>query len=49
MFKLHNTPFGQVVQRLADNAFIPKDEQNVDYQEYLKWCSQGNQPEPADE
>jgi hypothetical protein len=37
------------VKRIADNAFIPMDEQNVDYQEYLKWCSEGNQPEPADE
>jgi hypothetical protein len=37
------------VKRLADNAFIPFDEQNVDYQEYLKWVSDGNQPEPGDE
>jgi hypothetical protein len=26
--------------------FIPKDEQNIDYQEYVKWLEQGNQPEP---
>jgi hypothetical protein len=37
------------VQRISDKAFIPFDEQNIDYQEYLKWCSEGNQPEPADE
>ena len=38
-----------MVQRVFDNAFIPMDEQNTDYQEYLKWVAQGNTPEPADE
>ena len=28
---------------------IPFDEQNTDYQEYLKWVAEGNQPLPADE
>jgi hypothetical protein len=37
------------VQRLADNAFIPFDPANTDYQAYLKWLSEGNQPLPADE
>jgi len=37
------------VQRLADNAFIPFDLDNTDYQAYLKWVSEGNTPEPADE
>ena len=51
MYKLIKNPEGQVitVKRLADNAFIPMSEDNSDYQTYLQWVSQGNQPEPADE
>lgn len=32
--------------RLADSAFIPADECNSDYQRYLAWAGQGNQPDP---
>jgi 23S rRNA maturation mini-RNase III len=39
----------QVIKRLSDNAFIPFSPDNTDYQEYLKWLEEGNQPEPADE
>jgi hypothetical protein len=28
---------------------IPFDPDNTDYQEYLKWVAEGNEPLPADE
>jgi hypothetical protein len=34
--------------RVFDNAFIPFDPANTDYQEYLKWVAEGNEPLPAD-
>ena len=37
-----------LIERIADNAFIPFDPANTDYQEYLKWLAEGNQPIPAD-
>lgn len=40
---------GNVIKRLEDNAFIPFDPANTDYQEYLKWLEEGNEPLPADE
>jgi len=37
------------VIRLSDNAFIPFAPDNTDYQAYLKWLDEGNEPLPADE
>jgi hypothetical protein len=42
------TTFNCVI-RLTDNAFIPFDPANTDYQEYLRWLEVGNEPLPADE
>jgi hypothetical protein len=38
----------KVVKRLSDEAFIPFDPDNTDYQAYLKWLEEGNTPLPAD-
>ena len=53
MFKLlPNDPLtgaeAQSIKRIADEAFIPFDPANTDYQEYLEWLAEGNTPEPAD-
>ena len=40
---------GDCLLRLADNACIPPDPANTDYQAYLRWLDKGNTPEPASE
>ena len=37
-----------MILRKEDHAFIPFDEANKDYQDYLKWVAEGNPPEDAD-
>ena len=52
MYKLFNDPrLNELafIKRLSDGAFIPIDQANRDYQEYLKWLEEGNTPLPADE
>ena len=36
------------IRRTTDNALIPFDEANTDYQEYLAWVAEGNTAEAAD-
>ena len=38
---------GNIFLRKEDNAVIPFDEANTDYQEYLEWAKT-NTPDPAD-
>jgi hypothetical protein len=33
----------------SDGAQIPPDPKNTDYQSYLAWVEEGNEPSPADE
>jgi hypothetical protein len=52
MYKLLNLPNGQpssLILRTSDQARIPNDPDNTDYQAYLKWVAEGNTPLPADE
>ena len=37
-----------LILRKEDNAYIPKDKDNTDYQKYLKWVAKGNTAEAAD-
>jgi len=52
MYKIVIDPMTQetaCIIRLFDKAAIPPDPANTDYQQYLAWLVEGNQPLPADE
>jgi hypothetical protein len=49
MYKLLNGLNGIAAAVLrSDGASIPFDPANTDYQEYLKWVAEGNEPLPPD-
>jgi hypothetical protein len=43
-YELTATP--DIIVRVSDQTFIPADPDNVDYQEYLAWLAEGNEPTP---
>ena len=48
MYKLNRSPSDiDYIIKLGDGAYIPLDTENVDYQDYLEWVSEGNTAEPA--
>jgi hypothetical protein len=52
MYKLNKSIITNEVNsvvRILDNAVIPFDPDNTDYQAYLKWVEAGGVPEAADE
>ena len=50
LIKNYKTGIVDVVNKQIDGAVlsIPFDPANTDYQEYLKWVAEGNEPLPAE-
>jgi hypothetical protein len=50
MYKLLKNQDGQItsVLLIEQRASIPFDSDNTDYQAYLKWLAEGNEPLPAE-
>ncbi len=51
-YRLFNDTYGNpqdVVQHIESTTFIPFDPANSDYQLYLEWLAEGNEPLPAED
>jgi hypothetical protein len=44
-----NNLIDNAIIRIEDGVTIPFDPANTDYQEYLAWLAEGNEPLPPDE
>jgi hypothetical protein len=52
MYKTITTQGGESIIKMNDDGSttsFAKNEANAEYQAYLKWLAEGNQPLPADE
>ena len=51
MYQLQKNLKGEIVSVWHQETLscIPICESNIDYQDYLKWIAEGNEPLPADE
>jgi len=53
MYQIVNSTMGNTcIRKTNENGqvlLIPVNPDNTDYQAYLKWLEEGNQPEPAEE
>ena len=47
MYKLSNDT--NCILKVNGNIWIPQDPDNTDYQKYLEWLAEGNEPLPAEE
>ena len=47
LLDMNGTESTTTVLRKSDNAVIPFDNNNTDYQEYLAWIAEGNTAEEA--
>jgi hypothetical protein len=45
MYQIAKIFNGETIVRVADNACIPNDPANTDYQAYLLWLAEGNTAE----
>lgn len=45
MYQIAQTLSSEMIVRVADNAWIPPDPANSDYQQYLAWVAEGNTAE----
>lgn len=45
LYKTLTTSFGELIIVRSDNAHIPADPANSDYQAYLAWVAEGNTAE----
>ena len=44
----NNNAVNKIKDGVTETVYIPFDEENTDYQEYLEWLDEGNTPEEAE-